>query len=154
MDTNGVRANLQMVGTKIIKMEINNDFTFLNPLDEKIERIIDVSYKTSDPFSFEGDENSIAANIQMNIDVVIKNQEGKTSLSLEIEGCFELENSNAREELIQMLPVNGSAALYSVARGIISSMSSHICTNSTIIIPMLNMYQLKNNSTGNTKKDN
>ncbi|MEG1470311.1 MAG: hypothetical protein RSC31_06670 [Anaerovoracaceae bacterium] len=65
---------------------------------------------------------------------------------MEIEGCFELESSNDENLLKEMLQINGSAALYSVARGIISSVTSHMCTNGTVLIPMLNMYELKSES--------
>lgn len=146
MDISKIKAKLQMVGSRILRLDIKNDFVFIDETKGEVSRQIDVSYKLGDVFTLDEEEKSIAGNITIVIEIQITSKNNRADIGLEIEGCFELESSNDENLLKEMLQINGSAALYSVARGIISSVTSHMCTNGTVLIPMLNMYELKSES--------
>lgn len=142
MNINEIEANLQLVGTRVSKLNIENDFVFFNPLDESVIKEIDVSYETSEPYYMEDAPDSVAENLMMFIRLNISNGTNTLHLELDIEGGFMLDCEN--EEMIkEMLPVNGVAAIYSIARGIVSSITSHICTKGTVLLPMINVIRLR-----------
>jgi len=142
MNVENIKANLQLVGTRISKLSVENDFVELNLNDESINRGIDVSYKTSQLYTVENEPDFLAGNILMDIKVGISDRIKNLSLELELEGCFVLDSKD-EDKMKEMLSVNGTAALYSIARGIVSSVTSHICTNGTVILPMINVFRLK-----------
>ena len=142
MNVENIKANLQLVGTRISKLSVENDFVELNLNDESINRGIDVSYKTSQLYTIENEPDFLAGNILMDIKVGISDRIKNLSLELELEGCFVLDSKD-EDKMKEMLSVNGTAALYSIARGIVSSVTSHICTNGTVILPMINVFRLK-----------
>ena len=143
MDVNEIKAPFQIIGDRIKKLEIENDFVFIDLTDEGIKREIGVSYEVSDPFILDDSEETFAGQVMMYIDLEVSDDECKACISLELEGCFIIDEPNSEEVLREMLPINGCAALYSIARGIISSVTSHMCGNGSILIPMINTFELR-----------
>lgn len=145
MDINTIKAKLQMIGNRIIGLNIENDFVFLDLNSENIQREINVTHDISDSYFIE--ENILARNLMMDIDLKISDiVEGDTlelCVNLKIEGGFCIDESGTDEDLIDLIEVSGTAALYSIARGVISSITSQTCTNGTILLPMINMFELK-----------
>ena len=142
MNIENITANLQIIGTRIAKLNINNEFVFIDLNDENISREIDVSYELSPAFDVEDEENMTAQNIMMYIRLMIMDDELHANIDLDLEGCFIFEGTD-KEQLQDMLTVNGTATLYSIARGIISSITSHMCANGTLLLPMINMFRLR-----------
>ena len=141
MDVKNVKANLQIIGTRIRKLDIENSYVFVELSDESINRELDLHYEIGD--TFETEDNTLAMTLIMDIEAVIYDEEDRMKVSIEIDGGFYIENSVDKELLEKMVTVNGSAALYSIARGIISSITSQVCTNGTVVLPMVNMFDLK-----------
>lgn len=144
MKTDGIEAQLQIIGSKIEKLNLQNTFVLMELSDESIKREMDVSYEVSDPFILGESKDVLAANVMLHIMLGITNEDFETSIELDIEGCFILKGSTDEDLLREMLPVNGCAALYSIARGIIASVTSNMCVNGTILIPMINVFKLVN----------
>lgn len=147
MDVNEIKADLQLLGSNIQNLNIENSFVLIDFNDKDLKREIDVSYEISDPYlTEEEDESSIAANILLSIKLHIYNNEDSAKIGLNLEGCFVLNGDKDKDLLLKMLPVNGCAALYSIARGIVSSITSHMCFNGTILMPMINTYEFAKKS--------
>ena len=142
MNIENIKANLQIIGTRIAKLNINNEFVFIDLNDENISREIDVSYELSPAFDVEDEENLTAQNILMYIRLKITDGELQANIDLDLEGGFIFDGTD-KEQLHDMLTVNGTATLYSIARGIISSITSHMCANGTLLLPMINMFSLR-----------
>lgn len=145
MDINTIKAKLQMVGNRILELNIENDFVYLDLNSENIQRKINITHKISEPYFLE--ENVLARNLIMDIGLtisdIIEEENLKLSVDLKLEGCFCIEKGGLDEELEELISVSGTAALYSIARGIISSITSQTCTNGTVLLPMVNMIALK-----------
>lgn len=141
MNGSEIKARLQMLGSRIIKLDIKNDFVYVDLEDEDIERTLDVSYELSDPITF--DDGTLAGKVVMSITACVENMEHLMKVHLELEGCFIFDEDGTEEELREMLSISGTAAIYSIARGIISGITSQTCANGTLLLPMVNMFELK-----------
>lgn len=150
MNIKNIAANFQIVGTRIVRLDINNDFAYIDLNDDAITREIDVSYELSPVFEVEDAKNSAAQNILMYIRLKIANEELQANIDLDLEGCFVFDGKD-EAQLHEMITINGTATLYSIARGIISSITSHMCANGTLLLPLINMFKLRdkqNNTNG------
>lgn len=148
MDINTIKADLQMIGSRIIDLKIKNDFVFLDLNSENIRKGIDITHEISESYYL--DENLLGRNLILDINLAIKDvvdeEEVELCINLSLEGCFSISSGGTEEELEAMVGVNGVAALYSIARGIISSITSQTCANGTITLPMINAYEMQNQS--------
>ena len=147
MNIENITAGFQLIGTRIAKLTIDNEFTSIDVNDESVTREIDVSYDVSPVFTVNG---LMAQNIMMYICLKISNGELHTFINLDLEGCYIFDGKD-KEQLYEMITINGTATLYSIARGMISSITSHMCTNGTLILPMINIFKLRD---GINKQDN
>lgn len=147
MNIENITADFQLIGTRIAKLTIDNEFTLIDLNDEALTREIDVSYDVSPVFTVNG---LMAQNIMMYIRLKVSNGESYTTIKLDLEGCY-IFGGKDKEQLYEMITINGTATLYSIARGMISSITSHMCTNGTLILPMINMFKLRD---GINKQDN
>jgi len=141
MNSSEIKAKFQMIGNRIINLNIDNSFIYVDLEDDSIERSLDVSYELGEPFYFE--DGILGGNVIMYIEVRFESEDCLMEVHLEIEGCFSIDAGGTEEELKEMLSVSGTAALYSIARGIISGVTSQTCTNGTLLLPMINMFELR-----------
>lgn len=75
------------------------------------------------------------------------NSEDNYTFKMTIEGCFSVEKSFPVEQFKEMLRINGSAALYSIARGFIMGVSAQTMFSGQIVLPLLNFTDMPNQST-------
>lgn len=141
MNIEKAQATLQMVGSRIVSLDIKNMFVFLENTDEEIERSIDVSYNVDKPFQPKAGNGEFMCTIRLNINVKVKKDKNEANISLITEGAF-ISTTNDKDELKEMTQINGTAALYSVARGIIASITGQMCEGGTVLVPMLNIYEM------------
>ena len=139
-----MKAKFQIIGTRIVKLDIENDFVMVNLQDENILKEIDVSYEVSAISPVEDEPECLTGNIMMYIHLRISDKESQMCLkvTLVMEGCFVLADLD-EVRMKEMLAVNGTASMYSIARGIVSSVTSQVCMNGTVLLPMINVFQLK-----------
>lgn len=145
MDINTIKAKMQMLGNRIVELDIKNDFVYLDLNSEDIQREITITHEITDSYLIE--EKYLAKNLVLDIDLkisdIVESQPQNLCVNLKIEGGFCLEEEGTEKDLTDLIEVNGTAALYSIARGIVSSVTSQVCTNGTILLPMINMIELK-----------
>src|SRR5699024_9422139 len=126
MNIEKAKADLQMVGSRIISLDMKNMFVFIANTDENISRKIDVSYKVDEPFDNQDGRGEDLCKVQLNVAVEIEQEKNKTQLTLVTEGAF-VSEENDKDMLKEMASINGAAALYSIARGIIASITGQMC---------------------------
>ena len=82
MNIENITAGFQLIGTRIAKLTIDNEFTSIDVNDESVTREIDVSYDVSPVFSVNG---LMAQNIMMYIRLKISNGEFHTFINIDLD---------------------------------------------------------------------
>ncbi len=148
MNTKEIKSEFQFVGNSIYNLDLHNDFISIP--DGDFSKEFDVSY---DIESITEDENDIWGIINLYVDCVIKpNAETDTdelsefNLKLILNGCFKDVKGISKEDFTKLLSINGCAALYSVARSIIISISAQSVVSGSIVLPMINVFKLNEKS--------
>lgn len=138
MNTEKIQSEFQIVGSRIVKFNLKNDFALLERDTKK--RLADASYELGSITEF---EDKIFGIVNLYIKVDAKNKlKQKLSLNLIIEGCFTVSKGTEIEKFKNMLGINGCTALYSIARSFIISVTSQALAGGEIILPMINTFKL------------
>lgn len=143
MNAKDIKSSFQLIGTSVTKLNISNSFICV-PNEEKIEKTIDVSYEVNDISEMTDKEEGYVGTVTLYVKAVLCYDEHNMDIDLAIQGGFSLihEKGN-RNDMIEMLSLNGCTALYSIARGLVTSISSQVCINSTVTLPMINIFRLR-----------
>ena len=135
-------SHFQMLGNRILNVKIENSY-----FDLSSENIIHKSFDyNSIVGSITKSENSQEqlGTVELTVKVEIKGNspadipEQKYIFELTLEGCFSTPSSTSEDMFKDMLRVNGSAALFSIARSFIIGTSAQTCLSGQIILPMVN----------------
>ena len=115
-------ANIQLLGTQVKKIEFENDFIVFYEQDDT-KKYLDVSY---------------------NIKECSYDEKAKEYIGMELHGCFQSNEvaETWEKEFRELLQINGTAALYSVARGLVMSITGQSYTGENIVLPMVNVFRL------------
>lgn len=148
MNIEKAKAELQIIGSRIVSLDIKNMFVFLANDDETIERSIDASYEVDEPFHPEGGDGEFMCTMRLEIAVSIKKDVQEANISLVTEGAF-TSDAYSKEELKEMVAINGTAALYSISRGIIATVTGQMCEGGAVLTPMLNVYEMNKETSDN-----
>jgi len=138
MDLNKVVADLSFDNAIIHRIDANCKMQSVSNANNK-EFGIDIRY--SNPIII--DERKIGK-LLLQVDLSIKNEEGEDeedTISLVLEGAFSCDKNVEDDRFLELLNINGGAALYSIARAKIECISSMIYSEGKIILPMINMVQ-------------
>jgi len=139
MDKPDFVANFQMGGYCIKKIQLQNPFPVL-PV-ENIERKIKFGYAIKES-RFDESRNAMVGIADLSVQLVIEAPNDVEFLcEIELEGLFTGEDISA-EEFDDMLNVNGNAALYSIARANIASITSLAFNDGKIMLPMVNFTKI------------
>ena len=135
ININEITANFFLVGCSIRHIDISNDLVFMNG-NEKIQLEIGVK-----PVYQGVKNNKHSGTIKMRIDIYAERKddpEQKASLCTTIEGVFSAPEEMEEGQFMQMVAINGAAALYSIARGKIEAITSNSFASGKIEIPFVN----------------
>ena len=100
---------------------------------------IDIKY--SKPIVF---ENKKVGKLLLQIDISLKSEEPDSiedTIKFVIEGEFSSDKSIDDDKFMELLNINGGAALYSIARSKIESISSIVYSEGKVLLPMINIIQ-------------
>ena len=154
MNTDNIKSNFQFIGNSITSLNIHNDFVALPESD--VSKRVDVSYDIQNAGE---DEDGIWGMVNLYVDCsLVAESEDETdkpkaySVRLVLNGCFTDNKDVPFEEFEKMLKINGFAALYSVARSIIISISAQSVVSGSIVLPMINVFKLHKKDAGNKQK--
>lgn len=148
MNTKEIKSEFQFIGNSICSLDLHNDFISIP--DSDLSKEFDVSY---DIESINEDENNIWGTINLYVNCIIKQNEEtdmdelpEFNLKLVLNGCFTDVKGISKEDFEKLLSINGCAALYSVARSIIISITAQSVVSGSIVLPMINVFKLNEKS--------
>lgn len=148
---NEVLADFKLNGTSISRFDLDNSIITLGT---DAAFALDLDAKASDVQTNQELEIRIARlllKISCNI-TVPDLPEAKTDLSMVMEGEFESSLKMDEETFRSMLWMNGTATLYSIARGKLEAMSSLVYHSGKITLPMINVMEfLKQKDAGSAQ---
>lgn len=133
-----------------IAADLNFEKTFVHILDAKCnikkisnstEKKFGIDIKYSKPIVF---ENKKVGKLLLQIDISLKSEEPDSiedTIKFVIEGEFSSDKSIDDDKFMELLNINGGAALYSIARSKIESISSIVYSEGKVLLPMINIIQ-------------
>lgn len=145
MNVKEMIATMQLIGSSVRNLKLSNAFVVADEMDQWNKKI-DVEYEINELYVSEKKNiGSVMLHIVLEIDK--DGQEG-ISVELDMDGGFsfifseEKNNDEKKAEMEKMLSHNGCATVYSLARAFIVSVTGQMCNGGTIILPMINIYEL------------
>lgn len=133
---NKIMAQFQMLGSRIVSINLKNDFLSANCLDSG-KKWLDLSHAIVGIDQQE--DNSFLGVIQLHVAVRIKEEKQKYSLKIILEGGFYAPEEMGKEGFERMLSINGLAALYGIARAQVRSISSQVFADGGVLLPMIDV---------------
>ncbi len=142
MDTQKMESPFRFMASRILELHIDNTYVELHNSPDNYKSI-DVSHNISEILEQDNGwlgavELSISVNITDSLEEKDDTSAKKYILNMRIEGGFSSGRNMSKEEFEQMLHINGSAALYSIARGFIISTTSQTLVGGQVVLPLLN----------------
>ena len=121
MELNRIATGIKLVGTTIKEISVEN-----NIVNVQKEAKRSFGLNINEP-SFENIDEGLFSQMAIDFEVEIEQTEDRNfKLELSLEGAFLSEKNTEEEDFKQLVIINGAAALISIARGKIESITSNI----------------------------
>ena len=134
MELNRIATGIKLVGTTIKEISVEN-----NIVNVQKEAKRSFGLNINEP-SFETIDEGFFAQMSIDFEVEIEQSEDRNfKLELSLEGAFLSEKDTEEEDFKQLVIINGAAALISIARGKIESITSNIFDSGKVVIPFVNV---------------
>ena len=134
MELNRIGTGIKLVGTTIKEISVEN-----NIVNVQKEAKRSFGLNINEP-SFETIDEGFFAQMAIDFEVEIEQSEDRNfKLELSLEGAFLSEKDTEEEDFKQLVIINGAAALISIARGKIESITSNIFDSGKVVIPFVNV---------------
>lgn len=134
MELNRIATGIKLVGTTIKEISVENNI--VNVLKEAKRSF---GLNINEP-SFENIDEGLFSQMAIDFEVEIEQAEDRNfKLELSLEGAFLSEKNTEEEDFKQLVIINGAAALISIARGKIESITSNIFDSGKVVIPFVNV---------------
>lgn len=134
MELNQIATGIKLVGTTIKEISVEN-----NIVNVQKEAKRSFGLNINEP-SFETIDEGFFAQMAIDFEVEIEQSEDRNfKLELSLEGAFLSEKNTEEEDFKQLVIINGAAALISIARGKIESITSNIFDSGKVVIPFVNV---------------
>lgn len=134
MELNRIATGIKLVGTTIKEISVEN-----NIVNVQKEAKRSFGLNINEP-SFEIIDEGFFAQMAIDFEVEIEQSEDRNfKLELSLEGAFLSEKDTEEEDFKQLVIINGAAALISIARGKIESITSNIFDSGKVVIPFVNV---------------
>ena len=151
MDLNRITANLNFVTSSVRTIELRCQQSKVSD-SYLIEFGFDISCSNPTVVG-----NTKFGKLLMEIHVTVKPEDSQLpedTIVLVIEGTFSSPSTIPDQEFLMLLNVNGGAALYSIARAKVETISSLTYAEGKIVLPMVNILQFyqERNSTEQKKE--
>lgn len=135
MNFNKITSDLSFLGSTIREMKINNSIVSLTP------SIVKKFGMDIVPTEISINHNTRYGKLLLKIVIQLEeNDINVGSIELVTEGVFTAPSSIDEAVFMELLLINGAAALYSIARSKIESISAATFLDGKIIIPMISIY--------------
>ena len=134
MELNRIATGIKLVGTTIKEISVEN-----NIVNVQKEAKRSFGLNNNEP-SFENIDEGLFSQMAIDFEVEIEQAEDRNfKLELSLEGAFLSEKNTEEEDFKQLVIINGAAALISIARGKIESITSNIFDSGKVVIPFVNV---------------
>ena len=134
MELNRIATGIKLVGTTIKQISVEN-----NIVNVQKEAKRSFGLNINEP-SFENIDEGLFSQMAIDFEVEIEQTEDRNfKLELSLEGAFLSEKNTEEEDFKQLVIINGAAALISIARGKIESITSNIFDSGKVVIPFVNV---------------
>ena len=134
MELNRIATGIKLVGTTIKEISVEN-----NIVNDQKEAKRSFGLNINEP-SFENIDEGLFSQMAIDFEVEIEQAEDRNfKLELSLEGAFLSEKNTEEEDFKQLVIINGAAALISIARGKIESITSNIFDSGKVVIPFVNV---------------
>lgn len=134
MELNRIATGIKLVGTTIKEISVEN-----NIVNVQKEAKRSFGLNINEP-SFENIDEGLFSQMTIDFEVEIEQAEDRNfKLELSLEGAFLSEKNTEEEDFKQLVIINGAAALISIARGKIESITSNIFDSGKVVIPFVNV---------------
>ena len=134
MELNRIATGIKLVGTTIKEISVEN-----NIVNVQKEAKRSFGLNINEP-SFENIDEGLFSQMAIDFEVEIEQAEDRNfKLELSLEGAFLSEKNTEEEDFKQLVIINGAAALISIARGKIESITSNIFESGKVVIPFVNV---------------
>ena len=134
MELNRNATGIKLVGTTIKEISVEN-----NIVNVQKEAKRSFGLNINEP-SFENIDEGLFSQMAIDFEVEIEQAEDRNfKLELSLEGAFLSEKNTEKEDFKQLVIINGAAALISIARGKIESITSNIFDSGKVVIPFVNV---------------
>lgn len=134
MELNKVSADFYFVGIVIKKLNIDNSIIILSDSIEKKMSfdVINIDSKET--------ENGFLGTAQIGVVVELWDDKEKvSSFQIELEGCFGSPLSIGDKRFKELLALNGVAALYSICRAKVETISAAMLFDGKIVLPFISV---------------
>lgn len=141
MEYNVIATGIELVGTTVKTLEISNDI-----IEVEREAKRSIGLNINEPHIEETEEGYFA---QLTIDFGIEVEQPdsqKCKIDMTLEGAFISTPEISKEDFLQLVMINGAAALIGIARGKIESVTSCVFNNGKISIPFVNVVEYYKNA--------
>ncbi len=136
-------APFQLITTKITQFTMSNDFLELND-SQDLNRTVEIDYNIQHSNQTEKIWQGVL-DLIVQVTVAEKEENGKIlTCQLSIRGYFIGAPALGGDQFENMLKINGSSTLYSIARGFLISISSQSLKQGQIVLPMMNFVDFVN----------
>lgn len=137
MDFNRITAELEFVSSSILSVDVKSkSFSISN----STKRNFGLDIKCSKPIMKDHDKFGKLL-MQVDVSVMQEEQLEPDTFSIIMEGLFKASGELDDERFMELLNVNGGAALYSIARSKVEVLSSLVYEDGKIVLPMVNIIQ-------------
>lgn len=134
MELNRIATGIKLVGTTIKEISVEN-----NIVNVQKEAKRSFGLNINEP-SFENIDEGLFSQMAIDFEVEIEQAEDRNfKLELSLEGAFLSEKNTEEEDFKPLVIINGAAALISIARGKIESITSNIFDSGKVVIPFVNV---------------
>ena len=134
MELNRIATGIKLVGTTIKEISVEN-----NIVNVQKEAKRSFGLNINEP-SFENIDEGLFSQMAIDFEVEIEQAEDRNfKLELSLEGAFLSAKNTEEEDFKQLVIINGAAALISIARGKIESITSNIFDSGKVVIPFVNV---------------
>ena len=146
-----IASSFQMVSTSVKSIKLKNDFVALDELNN-FNKTLDVEYDIEAIDLIEDKGYWLGTSLLKVKCEVKKNAKKKIIVEVQIQGVFIENSARAKKDFEDMLNINGCSCLYSVARGLIISITGQALEAGKVVLPMINVFEF--NKAKRKKEDN
>ena len=134
MELNLIATGIELIGNTVKKLDVDN-----NIVDIEKDARRSFGLYINEP-EFQNTEDVLFAQMMIDFEIRIRQSEKQEcNIQFSLEGAFVSTGNISEDEFKELVIVNGAAALISIARGKIESISANVFNNGKIVIPFINV---------------